>query len=280
MDKLLLVDGMNLLFQMFFGMPARIVNAQGKAIQGTLGFVGALGKILRMTNPTHMAVLFDGECENPRTLLDASYKADREDFSDAPEEENPFSQLPDVYAALDVLKIRYAETENCEFDDWAAAYAHRYGDTMEVVIASQDSDFFQLITENVTVLRYRGDKSVLCDEAYIRQKLGIEPNQYADFKALTGDSADHIRGAEGIGPKTAAKLLGQFKTLENLLNFAREISRPAVRESVLRNAQRLRTNYQLIKLGEAGDLPFPLETLAYTPTNLTTHQVLQTIGLR
>ncbi|MCH5255604.1 MAG: flap endonuclease, partial [Lachnospiraceae bacterium] len=67
MKKLLLVDGSNLLFQMFFGMPARIVNEQGKAIQGTLGFVGALLKIIRRISPTHIAVLFDGEHENDRS---------------------------------------------------------------------------------------------------------------------------------------------------------------------------------------------------------------------
>ena len=70
MDKLLLVDGSNLLFQMFYGMPARILNTQGKPIQGTLGFVGALLKMIRMVQPTHVAVLFDGECHNDRTDLD------------------------------------------------------------------------------------------------------------------------------------------------------------------------------------------------------------------
>lgn len=63
MSKLLLIDGSNLLFQMFYGMPSRIVNADGKAIQGTLGFVGALLKIIAMTCPTHLAALFDGEQE-------------------------------------------------------------------------------------------------------------------------------------------------------------------------------------------------------------------------
>ena len=80
MDKLLIVDGSNLLFQMFYGMPARIINHEGKAIQGTLGFVGALLKIIRMTAPTHIFVAFDGECENPRTLLDAEYKGNRPDY--------------------------------------------------------------------------------------------------------------------------------------------------------------------------------------------------------
>lgn len=75
MNRLLIVDGSNLLFQMFFGMPARIVNEQGKAIQGTLGFVGALLKIIRKIEPTHIAVFFDGEHENARVSLKADYKA-------------------------------------------------------------------------------------------------------------------------------------------------------------------------------------------------------------
>lgn len=75
MKRLLIVDGSNLLFQMFFGMPARIVNEQGRAIQGTLGFIGALLKIIRRTEPTHIIVLFDGEHENSRVSLDSAYKA-------------------------------------------------------------------------------------------------------------------------------------------------------------------------------------------------------------
>ena len=79
MDRLMLVDGSNLLFQMFYGMPARITNKDGKAIQGTLGFVGALLKTVRRINPTHIAVFFDGECHNPRRDMDVDYKANRPD---------------------------------------------------------------------------------------------------------------------------------------------------------------------------------------------------------
>jgi len=95
MNRLLIIDGSNLLFQMFFGMPARIVNEKGKPIQGTLGFVGALLKIIRKTEPAYVAAIFDGEHENIRSALDADYKANRVDYSAVPEEENPFSQLPD-----------------------------------------------------------------------------------------------------------------------------------------------------------------------------------------
>ena len=162
MDKLLLVDGSNLLFQMFFGMPARIVNQSGKAIHGTMGFVGALLKIIRMTEPTHIAVLFDGEHENARAALNTDYKANRIDYSEMPESENPFSQLSDIYSALDYLKIRHAETTVCETDDWIAAYALAYGKEAQIVISSFDSDYFQLLSENVSVLRYRGVKTVVC----------------------------------------------------------------------------------------------------------------------
>lgn len=127
MDRLLIIDGSNLLFQMFFGMPARIVNKDGKAIQGTLGFVGALLKIIRRVEPTHVVVLFDSEHENGRKSLNPEYKANRIDYSKAGESNNPFSQLPDVYNALDCLKIRHTEAVNCEADDLIAGYALSYG---------------------------------------------------------------------------------------------------------------------------------------------------------
>ncbi len=142
MNRLLIVDGSNLLFQMFFGMPARIVNEQGKAIQGTLGFVGALLKIIRKTEPTHIAVFFDGEHENIRSVLDADYKANRFDYSETPEENNPFSQLPDVYAALDYLGIKRAETCSCETDDWIAGYALHMGRKMRLSFHHLTVTFF------------------------------------------------------------------------------------------------------------------------------------------
>lgn len=280
MDRLLVVDGSNLMFQMFFGMPARITGRDGRSIQGTLGFVGALLKIIRRVGPTHIAVLFDGEHENARCGLDPDYKANRPDYSQAAEEDDPFSQLPDIYAALDWLGIRHEETSDCEADDWIAGYARTYGKDMEIVISSQDSDLFQLITQKVHVLRYRGEKTVLCGPEYIREKLGIRPEQYADFKSLTGDHSDNIRGAFRVGPKTAAGLLGQFGDLETLLGRAEQIAKPSVRSSVTEDAERLRRNYRLIKLDGAETLPFKLEELAWQDMGITTGQVLQGIGLR
>ena len=280
MDKLLIVDGSNLLFQMFYGMPARIVNHEGKAIQGTLGFVGALLKIIRMTHPTHVLAVFDGECGNDRTALDADYKGNRPDYSEMAEEDTPFSQLPDIYAALDALGICHRETEDCEADDWIAGYARRCGQEVEAVIASQDSDFFQLITERVSVLRYRGKNTAVCDSDYIREKLGIEPWQYASYKALTGDTADNIPGVPKVGPKTAAELMNQFQDLETLLANTDKIRKPSVRGSIEASKERIRKNDALIRLNGAARLPFELPALRWQDGGLTTTQVLKNIGLR
>ena len=160
MDKFLIVDGSNLFFQMFFGMPARIVNGEGKAIQGTLGFVGALLKIIRKVEPTHILAVFDGEHENSRCEIDADYKANRMDYSMVNEIENPFSELPDVYNALDYMGINYIETTNCEADDMIASYVLSFCDNFNIVICSFDRDFFPLISERISVLRYRGKNTM------------------------------------------------------------------------------------------------------------------------
>lgn len=280
MKKILIVDGSNLLFQMFFGMPARIYNEKGVGIWGVLGFVGAFLKIIRKTNPTHVVVLFDGDNENGRVSIDAAYKANRPDFGNMADEENPYSQLPYIYQALTFLGIAHAETTSCETDDWIASYVKLYGDENEVVISSFDSDFFQLISENVSVLRYRGDKSVICTPEYLMDKFGIEPTQYADFKSLTGDKADNIAGAEKVGQKTASALLGEFGTLDGIIANAEKISKQTVRDSIMKSQDRLLRNRKLIKLDGNAAVPCNLEQMAYTYDGITTTEVLRGIGLK
>ena len=288
-NKILIVDGSNLLFQMFFGMPARIYNEDGIGIWGVLGFVGALLKIVRQTEPTHVAVLFDGESENERRDLDSDYKSNRVDYSEVEEEENPFSQLPYIYEALDFLGIAHAETTDCETDDWIASYVNRYAgrcqengidDESEIVISSFDSDFFQLLSEKVSILRYRGDNSVICTPESLQEKFGIKPEQYADFKSMTGDKADNIVGADKIGPKTASALLQEFGTLTSILENAESIKKNAVRESIIKNRERLLLNLKLIKLEGVFKLPFDLAEMKYSYNGITTTEVLRGIGLK
>ena len=276
---MLLVDGMNLHFQMFFGMPARILNSQGKAIQGVMGFVGAIRKIIEMTKPTHVLVVFDGEHHNPRTDIDSEYKANRPDLSDEPDEENPFLQLPDVYAALDAIKIAHCETSVCEADDLIASYAKRFEAASRITISSFDSDFFQLIGPNTSILRYMGERSIVCNQDYLREKFNIEGSQYVDFKSLTGDTADNIRGVDGVGPKTASKLISQFGDLNNLMENYQSIESQRLRERIEGTLERLKLNRTLIQMDCNQELPYQMEDLEFTSRIPKTRVVLSEIGL-
>lgn len=280
MEKLLIIDGTNLLFQMFFGMPSKIVNKDGKPIHGILGFIGAFIKIIKMTSPTHIVILFDGEHENSRTELLADYKANRMDYTTVPEENNPFSQLKDIYDALDFLAVKHTEITELEADDVISSYALKYGKDMEIIISSFDSDFFQLINERVSILRYRGSNTILCETAYIQDKYGILPHQYADFKALIGDASDNIKGAEKIGLKTAAALINQFGSLHEIIINADKISKPSIQESILRNTDRLHNNYKLIKLDDKATIPFDISELIYSYSGIATNEVLTGINLK
>lgn len=281
MDKLLLVDGSNLLFQMFYGMPARIAGKRGQPVHGTLGFLGALLKVIRMEEPDYVGVFFDGEHENPRVQLDENYKANRPDFGNMPEEETPFSQLPDIFRCLQFLNIAFMETVDCETDDVIAAYARTFGDTHRISILSFDSDFFQLISKNVTVLRYRGKLTTRWDGAYLYEKLGVMPEQYADYKSLTGDASDNIQGVPHVGPKTATKLMRTFGTLENLVEALEQkrISQPALRATLEANRERMIKNRALIRLDGAVPLPFPIESLAYLPTEKSSMEILRELEI-
>lgn len=156
----------------------------------------------------------------------------------------------------------------------------RYQSQAEIVISSFDSDFFQLIGDSVSVLRYRRDKTVICDVNYMKQKYDIFPDRYADFKSLTGDTSDNIKGADKIGSKTAAALINQFGCLEDIIKNADIIAKPSIRDSVTRNIERLRTNYKLIKLTDRAEIPFNMDEMAWQYNGITTGEVLKGIELR
>lgn len=274
MRKLLLVDGSNLLFQMFYGMPSRIINKNGKPIQGILGFVGALRKIITATAPTHLCVLFDGEHENPRSTLYEKYKSNRIDYSTLPLEETPFSQLPDIYKALEYLKIPFKEIQDFETDDYIATYTRLYQSQMDIVIASWDSDYFSLINDKVQIYRYRGKSSYICDNQYLMDKLHITPDKYIFYKSLVGDSADNIKGVYKIGPVTATKIVNTYPSIEELyknLNTCRY-------QNLLTNAkEQLLLNENLISFNNVEQLPFSITDLQYPASIENTIEVLKKI---
>ena len=260
-ERLLLIDGHNLLFRMFYGMPDNFYTPDGVKYNALYGFVCAIDKVLRMIQPTHVFVSFDSPDCGDRRELDADYKANRPDYSEMAPDECPFTQLPAIYAALDRMNVPYAEIHGCEADDVLASYAVSCADSYDVVIMSTDRDYWQLVSEHVSILNYHGFDSTLVTPHTVRQKYGVDPGQFADWKCLVGDKSDNIVGVPGVGPKTAASLLEKFGNLETLMEHAGEIERPSVRRAVAEAGERLMLNRKLILLDGNAPLPRPAEEL-------------------
>lgn len=259
--RLLLIDGHNLLFRMFYGMPDNFYSAEGLKYNALYGFVCATERVVRMVCPTHMLVTFDSpDCGNRREL-DADYKANRPDYSEMSPDECPFTQLPAIYTALERMNVPFAEIHGCEADDVIASYALTCAGEYDVIIMSTDRDYWQLVSENVSILNYSGANSTLVTPPDVFRKYGVTPERFADWKCLVGDKSDNIVGVTGVGAKTAAALIEKFGSLDSLMERTDEIERPALRRNIAEARERLLLNRQLILLKENAPLPHPADEL-------------------
>ena len=167
MKKVVLIDGHNLLFRMFYGIPNSIKNTKGKEIKGLIGFIGSLKKIANTFKPFSLIVIFDSETsKNTNLLIDSNYKGNRVNYENVPEEDNPFSELPLIKKALEYLKIAYLEVENEEADDYIASLVSKKTQ-FQYIIVSTDKDFLQLVNKNTFLYVPRGKKSILYNEEEI-----------------------------------------------------------------------------------------------------------------
>ncbi|MBQ3176372.1 MAG: 5'-3' exonuclease [Clostridia bacterium] len=262
MPHLLLIDGHNLLFKMFYGMP-EIRGRDGSKVQAVVGFASAMRKVVSLCRPSHMLVLFDSEECGDRRQMCPDYKANRPDYSAMEPDDCPFSQLPYIYKMLEKMEIPHAEIHGCEADDVIASYALECSerDDWTVLIMSTDKDYYQLIRENVSVMLYRGFDSTFVTPDVVFQKYGVYPDRFADHKCLIGDKSDNISGVPGIGNKRAADLLNKYGTLEGILEHAEEVTPVKVREALLSAGDLLTRNRQLILLDKSAQLPYDPDTL-------------------
>ncbi len=268
MERLLLVDGHNLLFQMFYGMPAKILGKDNKPIHAIVGFLGALLKIIKNIEPSNIVVIFDGESGSNRAEINPEYKANRTDYTDIEEIDNPFSQLEDIMKSLEYINIRYFETINgFEADDVIASYVKMYREKMKIFIVSNDTDFLQLIDKNVSLYVYRGKNTVIYDEEKMFERYGVKSAMFADYKALVGDKSDNLKGVPKVGPKTAAKLINQYGGVHNILENLTNIQPPSIKATLNENIARAKVNLDLIKLTGNAPLPFLIDDIIYNYNN-------------
>lgn len=247
MEKLMLIDGHNLLFRMYYGIPSPIMNSVGKDIRGVLGFVGGLLKLANMEEYDKLFIAFDTETSTEsRIEEDGNYKKNRVDYSLVPDEENPFIQLDYIYRALDYMNVEYLEVDGYEADDYISSLCKLYGSTHDITIVSTDRDFLQLIDENITLYSPRGKMSIKFTPEEVKMRFDINPDQVIDYKVLVGDSSDNISGVKSIGPKTAVKILGAG-TLDEIMNGHVTIEDKLYRK-LIENNEMIMKNKRLITM--------------------------------
>ncbi|KWX78152.1 DNA polymerase I [Paenibacillus riograndensis] len=214
MDKLILIDGNNIIYRAFFAMPP-LTNTAGQQTNAVYGFTTMLLRLIEEHKPTHMIVAFDAGKITFRHEGYEDYKGGRQ--KTPPELSEQFPMLKELLRNLGVPQF---EIDGYEADDIIGSISREADEAgRQVMIVSGDKDMLQLASEHTTVALVR--KGVTEVEMYgprqIREKYDLTPQQIIDLKGLMGDASDNIPGVPGVGEKTALKLLQQFGSVEGVL---------------------------------------------------------------
>jgi DNA polymerase-1 len=213
-DKLILIDGNNIIYRAFFAMPP-LTNTAGQQTNAVYGFTTMLLRLLEEHKPTHIIVAFDAGKITFRHEGYEDYKGGRQ--KTPPELSEQFPLLKDLLRDLGVPQFEIAGYEADDIIGSISRQADEEG--RQVMIVSGDKDMLQLASEHTTVALVR--KGVTEVELYgpqqIREKYDLTPEQIIDLKGLMGDASDNIPGVPGVGEKTALKLLHQFGSVEGVL---------------------------------------------------------------
>ena len=259
--KVCLIDGSGYIFRAFYALPP--LNTQdGTPVNAVLGFMNMFMRLTAKIKCDYCLVLFDAKRQNYRNEIFADYKGTRKEI---PEELIP--QFPIIHQAVEVLNLNHLEMEGFEADDLIATYARKAleeGD--EVVVVSADKDLMQLIRPGVEFYDSMKDKFFTPED--VKEKFGVYPDRVVDVQALAGDATDNVPGVPGIGLKTAAELVNQFGSLDEVLNHADEIKQNKRRETLLANIENAKISLQLVRLKDDVNVSHELKDYTCKAPNL------------
>ena len=238
--KIFLIDGSGFIFRAFYAIPD-LKRKDGLSVNALFGFVNMLLKMRDMFGDNRICVLFDSKQKTFRHGIYSKYKSHRKEM---PEE--LALQIPMIRDFCHTMGLTNMAKKGVEADDLIASLCKTYNG-QEVVIVTSDKDMMQLLCQpNVTIYNPNKDKELTAKD--VIEKFGVTPDKMLFVQALAGDSSDNIPGAPGIGLKTAALLINEFDSLENLLTNCDSIKQHKRRENLLNNKDLIRTSYELVKL--------------------------------
>nr|WP_314830099.1 DNA polymerase I [uncultured Prevotella sp.] len=221
MAKLFLIDAYALIYRSYYAfIKSPRINSKGLNTSAVMGFCNTLNEVLTKEKPTHIGVAFD-HGKTFRHDAFPEYKAQREETP-----EDIKLSVPLIKQVLEAMRIPILQVDGFEADDIIGTVATRFGaDGIDTFMLTPDKDYGQLIGPNVFMYRPRhGGGYEILGEKEVGEKYGIPtPAQVIDLLALMGDSADNFPGCPGVGEKTAAKLINQFGSIDNMLQHTDEI---------------------------------------------------------
>ena len=213
---LILVDGSSYLYRAFHAMP-QFTNSRGEPTGAAYGIVNMLRKLLAEYDPAHIAVVFDAKGETFRDAIYADYKANR-----PPMPEELSAQIEPIHAIVRATGLPLLMIEGVEADDVIATLAVRAAkDGMDTLICTGDKDMAQVVDDRINLIDTMSD--TYYDRQAVVEKFGVPPERINDYLALIGDTVDNIPGVPKVGPKTAAKWLQQYGSLDEIIVHADEI---------------------------------------------------------
>jgi DNA polymerase-1 len=241
-SRLLIVDGHAYAYRAFHAI-RELRAPDGRPTNAIYGFVKMLEKMRLVVSPTHLMVVWDGGLNAERLAALPAYKAQRPEM---PVDLRPqLAGIGDFLAAAGIASYR---ADGVEADDYIATLARQAGVGWNVVIASSDKDFMQLVSPQIGLLNPNDKTGTIWGREQVFAKTGVAPEQIADWLALMGDAVDNIPGVPGVGPKTAAELLKQFGTIENLLAQLDEVKSEKLRAALRASAGDVVRNQKLVRL--------------------------------
>lgn len=213
---LILVDGSSYLYRAFHAMP-QFTNSRGEPTGAAYGIVNMLRKLLAEYDPAHIAVVFDAKGETFRDAIYADYKANR-----PPMPEELSAQIEPIHAIVRATGLPLLMIEGVEADDVIATLAVRAAkDGMDTLICTGDKDMAQVVDDRINLIDTMSD--TYYDRQAVVEKFGVPPERINDYLALIGDTVDNIPGVPKVGPKTAAKWLQQYGSLDEIIVHADDI---------------------------------------------------------
>ena len=241
--RLLIVDGHHFAYRAFYAI--RSMNApDGFPTNAIYGFIKTLERMRERVKPTHIAVIWDGGLDEERLESLEDYKAERDPMPDDME-----IQLDGIVQWLEATGIFTWCQDGVEADDIIGTLAWQAeADGFTIVIASSDKDFFQLINPNIRVLNPNDKTGTLWGDSQVEAKTGVLPHQIIDWISLMGDSVDGIPGVQGVGPKTAAKLLSEHGNVGAIYEKLNSIASEKLRNRLAEAENDVRRNQKLVGL--------------------------------